>query len=247
MVMLVVTVVILFSSPEDIFWKVSIIDTNAYHKTPNEIYVQTTLDFYNKTDIQGFPENIRSWAGREYPSEEEDAMNIFKADVILLRRYHNEDRSIQFVLIKSTNETLFHDPQVCYKASGWDVGRKEVEVVEMEKPNPWNATVNKLYIRMGGRKEIVVYWYMWTQGMVRDVKNSIMIRVSMPYNEKDESYALDTLKNFSSGVFHTLYKPQKRSDIIGKQIINKFGILGIIMDVLLIGLPLVLIFYRKHV
>jgi len=247
-VMFIILLVILFSSPEDIFWEVNIIDTNAYHRTSNEIYVQTTLDFYNKTDIQRFPKNISGLAGREYPSEEEEAMRTFKTDVVLLRRYHSEkeNRNVQFVLIRGANETLFHDPQVCYKATGWDVGRREIEVVGMTKPNPWNATVNKLHIQKGGRKEVVMYWYMWTPGVVRDVKNSMMIRLSIPYyNEKDKSYALDTLKNFTSEVFHIMYKPQKRSDIMGKQIINRFGIPGLLMEILLIVISFVLIFYNK--
>ena len=173
-------------------------------------------------------------------------MEIFKADVILLRTYRNNGRNVQFVLIKSTNETLFHDPRVCYKATGWDVGKKETDVVEMTKPEPWNATVNKLYIQKEHRKEVAMYWYMWTSGVIRDVKNSMMIRVSIPYyNEEDEPYAANTLKNFTSEVFHVSYKPQQRSDIVGKQIIARFGIPGLLMEILLILISFILIFYRK--
>ena len=49
--MLTAAVIVLFSSPEAIFSNVSIVDTNLYHKTQNEIYIISTFDFYDIVSI----------------------------------------------------------------------------------------------------------------------------------------------------------------------------------------------------
>jgi len=245
---LTITVLILLSAPEDIFLNVAIIDINLYYKTPNEVYVQMPFNFYDRGTLSTFPKSIGNWSGVQYESDEEKAMEAFKTDTVLLRKYNNGTRSVRFVLIKSENETVLHMPEVCYSANKWNITEKGIENIN---PADWgsgsNIPANKLSIQKGDANEVVMYWYMWGSGLQRSVKNSVVVMISTPvyYNEPDETYALNTLKDFASEIVPVMYKPKKKSDIIGKQIINKLGILGIFMEISVIVLLIALIFYNK--
>jgi len=246
LLLLVNAVIILLSSPEDIFLNVGIIDTNLHHKTPDEVHVYSAFNFYDRTILNEFPENLCSWNGVQYGSDEKRAMEAFKTDTVLLRKYYNGSRSVQFVLIKSENETVLHRPEVCYRANKWNVTKKGTENIT---PVNWSGEmyVNKIYVQKGNAKEVVMYWYMWGSGLQRNVKNSVVVMISAPvyYNDPDETNAVNTLRDFASEIVPVMYKQKEKSGIIGKQLIDKFGIFGVIIEVLIIGLSLVLIFYNK--
>lgn len=251
---LAIAVIILLSAPEDIFSNIATIDTNLYHKTSDEVRVYTQFNFYDSDSLSTFPKNIGNWGGVQYGSDEEKAMKDFKTDTVLMRKYYNGTRSVKFVLIKSENETVLHMPEVCYSADNWNITGKLVENI---KPSNWGfesdimagvkMPANKLSIRKGNANEVVMYWYMWGEGLSRSVKNSVVFMISTPvyYNDPDETYALNTLKDFASEIVPLMYKPKERSDIIGKQIIDKFGIPGILIEFSVIALLIALIFYNR--
>ena len=242
---LVILVIILLSAPEDIFLNVAIVDTNLYYKTPDEVYIHMKFNFYDRGALSTFPKNIGNWSGVQYESDEEKAMEAFKTDTVLLRKYNDGTRHVKFVLIKSENETALHAPEVCYSVSKWNITKKGIENIN---PANWgNISVNKFSVQKGNANDVVMYWYMWGEGLQRSVKNSVVVMISTPvyYNEPDETYALNTLKDFASEIVPVMYKPKKKSDIIGKQIINKLGILGIFMEISVIVLLIALIFYNK--
>ena len=245
---LAVVVIIFFTSPEDIFLTVSIVDTDLHHKTPNEVQVITHFNFYDTAALKELPMTAGNWSGVGSPSEEQRAMKAYKTDTVLLRRYSNGSRNVHFVLIESENESILHRPEVCYRLAGkFNITEKGIETI---KPLNWSGDalhVNKFFAEKINRNEVVMYWYMWGAGRERSIKNSVIVMISTPilYNEPNESYALNTLKDFGSEIVPVMYKPKVRSDIIGKYLIDKFGIFGIIMEVLIIGLAFVLIFYNS--
>jgi len=257
LLLLAVAIIIFLSSPEDVFLSVTLVDTELYHKTPNEIYVNAEFDFYNTTALKEFPKNIGNWWGVGYISDEERVMKQFKTNTALLRKYYNGSRSVQFVLIKSENETLLHKPEVCYSLAGkFNITEKGTETIKLVNWSmKWAVDtadefyVNRFYAQKENITEVVMYWYMWNVGpkRSRSVKNSVVVVVSTPiyYTESDDMYALGALKDFASEIFPVMYKPMARSESIGKQLIDKFGIFGIIIEILIIVLLLILIFYNR--
>jgi len=234
--------IILFSSPEDIFRGVSIIDTGLYHKTPNELLTASYFDFYDQSDLERFPENISGWIGRDF-SPTEWQIRVLGAKVLLLRMYSYEDEKIEFVLVHSENRSSFHSPDVCYKANGWESIGSGIEPVEIHE---WgsNVSVNKLIVRKGNTRKVVLYWYMWGQGIPRNNKNCVLTRVEIPFVD-DDAEALGTGKTFVAKLLPQMYKSRMESEIIAKQMVDKFGIFGAIIDVVLISIPLIMILYRK--
>lgn len=256
LLILVVVCIIFFSSPEDIFRTAVAIDTSMHHKTQYERLVLTSYDFYDQSDIERFPKIIGRWEGREFePTKYE--LRVLQPKILLLREYSKKQpipgkpehvpmiRKIKFVLIHSGNMSSFHDPKICYRVNGWNVTDKGVEAINMSFMTGELPYLNKIGIQQGSREEIVLYWFLWGEGVPRDKKNSIMVRISTPIIFS-ENESLDILKGFADESFPEMFKPKKRSSIISIQLIEKFGIFGFILDALIIAIPFFIMFrYRR--
>jgi len=233
---------ILFSSPEDIFRGTIIIDTGLHHKTPNELLAASDFDFYNQSDLERFPGEIEGWKSRDF-SQAERQMQALGADVLLLRMYSYENEKIEFILIHSKTKSSFHSPEVCFRANGWEIINKDIEPVNIPE---WGSKiwVNKLIVQKGNTKKVILYWYMWGQGITRNNKNCVLTRIEMSFVE-DDAEVLGTGKTFIGKLLPDMYKSRMASETIAEQMVDKFGILGAIIDVLLISLPLLMILYTK--
>ena len=246
LILLAVIVIVLLSSPESIFSNLSTVDTGLNYKTPNEVWVKSRINLtfiQNKTLFTEFPKIIGSWEGVQFHAEEKRAKLVFGTDIVLVRKYYNGERDIQFVFVKGENSTDVIHPVRCFGRS-WNVTEQGIESVH---PEGWNATVNvnKLYAQSGNATDVVLYWFMWS-GAQRSVKNCIMVMVVTPvYYNESENTPLSALKDFSSGIIPRMYEYRPKSDIIGKQLINNFGISGVILEISLIGLSLALVFYNR--
>jgi len=252
LLILAVECIILFSSPEDIFRTTVVIDINMYYKTQYERLVLTSLNFYDQSDLERFPATIAGWGSTEFePTKWE--LEALQPKVLLLRIYHKKhpvpgkpenvqmNRDIKFVLIHSGNMSSFHDPKVCYKANGFDVTDMGMEVIDMQSATAELPYAREIVVQKGNEKEVVLYWYMWGQGVPRDKQHSIMIRISTPIIF-DEDESLGVLKDFAEELFPVMYKQKARSSIIAVLLIEKFGIFGFILDALIIAFPFFVMF-----
>ncbi len=247
LILLAVIVIVLLSSPESIFSNLSVVDTGLNYNTPNEVWVKSLLNLtfiQNKTLFIEFPKIIGNWEGVQFHSEEKTAKEIFMTNIVLVRKYYNGERSIQFVLVKGENSTDIIHPVACFGIA-WNITEHGIESVQ---PNGWNnatLNVNKLYAKHGNATKVVLYWFMWS-GAQRSVKNCLMVMISTPvYYNESENTSLSILKDFSSEIIPKMYEYKPKSDLIGKQLIDNFGIFGVIFEILLIGISLAMVFYNR--
>lgn len=244
LLLLATIMIILLSTKEDIFISTSIVDTGLFYKTQNERWVYSSFNFYDKSSLNEFPLVVGDWKGRWYPSEEKEAIEFYQSDTVLLRKYYDGSRLVQFILIKSGNRSNAFHPVSCYSRA-WNVTERGTEKIT---PVNWSGElyINRFSAQRGSRKEVSIYWFMWGSGLQRSVENAFGIMLLSPvYQNENESYALNALNEFASEMIPLMYKPREKPDIIGKQLINRFGVFGVIIEVLLIGLSFTLIFYNQ--
>ncbi len=231
--------ILLFSSPEDIFSSQMVIDVSKDHKTSYEMLVTTVLDFRKTGELSRLPTNIGGLESRDLSITDSEA----SMGALVKRMYSNENTSILFLLMSSRNMSEFHNLEICYSGS-WNITDKEVIEIKTGKPGEsgYNSIhVNKFIVQKSGLEMIVLHWFMWDGGLMRNDKNFMLIQVGVPVDTTQED-ANEKAEGFVKDFFMKLYKPVQKSKAIGEQMIDGFGIIGGFIDLLLIVVPLLMIF-----
>jgi len=240
--LLVGVCILLLSSPEDIFSNLMVIDVSKTHKTPYEILVTTIFDFKNAEELGNLPKDIGGLHSRDVPISKTEG----KMGAVMKRMYSNGTDAVLFMLLSSENMSAFHSLEVCY-GGRWNVTEKEVIPIRVRRLGEGgfhNVHVNKFVVQRGNLEMVVLHWFMWKSGVVRTEKNFVLIQVATPIEESKER-AIDLTKRFTADFFLRIYKPVTKSKIIAEQLVDRFGLLGFVINLLLIGLPLIMIFNAR--
>lgn len=113
---------------------------------------------------QNAPETVSGYGYQ--PSAEDPGCSYKMGDVtystlqpsgILARLYKSGDKVYDVVLIASDNSVSFHDPRVCFTASGWDItGQKQAK---LETQTRGEIPVTVVQMKGDGENKSALYFY----------------------------------------------------------------------------------------
>ena len=242
MFLLIGVCIIMFSTPEDIFSSVIVIDVSKTHRTPYEILVTTVFDFKNNDELKNLPKNISGLHSRDVPITKTER----EMGAMVKRMYGNSTDGVLFMLLSSQNMTAFHNLEVCYGGS-WNISVNDVVAIKAKRLGEvgfHDIHVKRFVAQQKNLEMIVLYWFMWEGGLVRTDKDFMLIQVATPVKESREE-ATELAKRFTKDFFLRMYTPVTKSKIISKQIMDKYGLFGLVINIILITIPLAMIFNAK--
>jgi EpsI family protein len=115
--------------------------------------------------LQAFPLDLGMWKGTDAGWDSEVVTALGVDDWILrriLRRYQEASGDFVWLYIGFSERVSFsdghspHSPLVCYPGQGWEL--LETDVQEIELPGGRTIAVNKLLVRKGLERRLVLYW-----------------------------------------------------------------------------------------
>ena len=242
MFLLIGVCIIMFSTPEDIFSSVIVIDVSKTHRTPYEILVTTVFDFKNNDELKNLPKNISGLHSRDVPITKTER----EMGAMVKRMYSNETDGVLFMILSSQNMSAFHSMEVCYGVR-WNITENKVISIKTSRLGEvgfHDIHVKKFIVRQRNLDMIVLHWFMWEGGLVRTDKDFMLIQVGTSVKESREE-ATELAKRFTRDFFLRMYKPVTKSKIISQQIMDKYGLLGLLINIILITVPLAMIFNAK--
>ncbi len=241
--LLVGVVVVLLSTPEDLFSKVLMLDVSRTQKTSHQTLVTSVFDFKDAEELKRLPKNISGLSAREVPfSATEERMGA-----IVKRLYSNGSDAVSFMLLTSSNASSFHDLHVCYSNGGKNITENKVIPIRARRLGEngyYDIYVNQLLVEKNGFEQVVLYWFMWEGGVVRAEDDYLLVEVSAPV-DRDRSAALLLARDFVSDFFMRTYKPIAKSKTLAEQIPLKYGGYGYLTEVFMVLLPLLMVFNSK--
>ncbi|NLC57533.1 MAG: EpsI family protein [Armatimonadetes bacterium] len=111
--------------------------------------------------LPAVPLRVGPWQGRDIPVSTEEAALLPRSRV-LMRRYlppgAPAGRAVDLAVVSATDLSAFHNPESCYRASGWAVVRKQQESLRLHPDRPPLAA-ESLLVERGGYRLYVLYWY----------------------------------------------------------------------------------------
>lgn len=138
---LIVTSILLFTALWSVFWS---------------MYVpRVDISFADRIPLE-----IGNWYGEELEIPQ-DALEILETTDAIMRRYSKGSISIYlWVVFTRENRKAIHPMEVCYTSSGWDIGSKSINPIEVW----YNGRIFKLpCVRLtaykGKEKGFVIYFY----------------------------------------------------------------------------------------
>jgi hypothetical protein len=165
-------------------------DTSLYHFTSSEGRMPTRSDFFQKDFLLRFPMKVGEWEG-------EDIANQY-ADISLFRLYqHSRSReNIWLIAVYGSHQSEFHSAEVCYISDGWDVARREIKRVHIDKDS---FPIRYFIAQKGGNIHLVSYWYIWPSPRREVSEGTLLFRISVEgysSEEKAESSLIDFMEAF---------------------------------------------------
>lgn len=172
------------------------------------------------------PLEIEKWSGVDIGMSEADLRLLGTRDV-LFRGYSKNDEPPVYlcVIFAENNRALIHPPEVCYIASGWEVGDKHFADIASFAPQ-FHFDLTQLLITRNLDKQVVQYWFKagekYTSSVYQHQWNMVMnqllfrkstaalIRLSTDIKEGEERGAAQKrLDEFTEAVvpFITKYLP----------------------------------------
>jgi len=240
--LLMAVLVLLLSSPEDIFSSLVVIDVSKTHKTGYEMLVTTLFDFKKREELSSLPKEIANMSARDIDITASEA----KMGALVKRMYSRGNESVLFMLLSSQNMSEFHDLTICYGGS-WNITENRVMEIQAQRLGEAGYSsihVNRFIVQRGNLEMVVLYWFMWDGGIVRTDKNFMLIQVATPV-EGDREKAVALTSEYTREFFLRMYKPVAKSHVIGQQMADSYGILGYGIDALALLVPLLMIFNSK--
>jgi len=235
---LVGVLILLLLTPEDIFSSLMVIDVSRTHKTNYEMLITTSFDFRKTSELSNLPQEIGNFKG--YDSEITGQEKEYGA--VVKRIYSDGNRSVMFMLLSSNNMSSFHDLSICYSGA-YNITENSVLDIKTQKLEGGfqDIHVNKFIVQRGSLEAVVLHWFMWDGGLMRTDKNYLLIQVAVPVDMNRED-AVNLASEFTQEFFLKMYTPIKKSKMVYQQIIDAYGPLGMVIDLALIGIPLLLLF-----
>ncbi len=185
-------------------------DTSLYHFTSSEGRMPTRSNFFQKDFLSNFPVKVGEWEG-------ENISNQY-ADISLFRLYHHprSRENVWLIAVYGSHQSQFHSAEVCYISDGWDVARREIKRVHIDK----DAFPIRYFIaQKGGNVHLVSYWYIWPSPRREVSEGTLLFRVSVEGHTSEEK-AGRSLINFMEGLLNlNVTKKQPETKVSAKRVL----------------------------
>lgn len=224
------------------------IDTSYWRETENRLLVKTSYEYNDIAKISNFPDSLGSWKGYDF-SYSERVYEKLEADILLSRAYTQDRTLIWMDIINSRSGKSFHDPKVCYSGR-WNIVNESIEELHVTGNKSYltfsKMCVNKLELENKenpSERQVVIYWYMFER--FNDEQGVTMIRLSAPVRS-DINETLGFLKSFvEDELFDAMYESEITEKTVAEGLIERHGGLGMILILVLTGVPVILIFFGQ--
>ncbi len=183
--------------------------------------------YYSGKSVEGvllsknIPIQVEEWEGIDIPMDEK-TMTILETRDILFRVYTQPNVPPVYlcVVFAQNNRRSIHPPEVCYIASGWEVGKKRFFPSNEVSPVEPFFDATEILITKNYNKQVVYYWYkagdlftssiakhQWnmalSQLMLKRIRGAL-IRISTEVKDESQKEALQRLNQFTSAVLPAL-------------------------------------------
>lgn len=226
-------VTIFLLSPRDMT-DYTIADTEYWRETGNRILLKTAYNYNDRYSVESFPETMGEWKGSDYRYPEYVYKKL-NADMLMSKKYVKDNRSIVWMdIINSKTGESFHKQKICVEGAGWSVENESVaEFGIFNSLSKLHA--NRLDISKKGKKQVMVYWFMFKKFGDQDAVT--MIRLSSPVYNNNTERTYDSMKDFvEKQLFNEMYENKKEEVATVQYLIGKYGNngkIGIILSVLI--------------
>ena len=253
--LLTLVIVLLCSSPQDLFCAVYFIDTELQGASENKVSVRVKVDLGKEEHLDELPLSIGQWQGSG-----QDAWwyeMVLNADVVLMRTYvkANESQPVYLLLMQSSSLYSLHAPPICYTALGYEIedeGSEEVYVKDatwtIDFPS-FPVAVKRLVVQKplddeGLRRRVVLYFYVKDRAFTSDKIS--MVRVSTPAAADGAlNDSVDRAREFMSEVIPLMFEPHQEGQMYVEHLAGMgpggyFAIAG------MLAIPLVVMLYPYY-
>lgn len=184
--------------------------------------------YYSGKSMEGvlfaknIPLQVGDWEGIDIPMDEE-TMRLLETRDILFRAYTQKGKAPVYlcVVFAQNNRRSIHPPEVCYIASGWEVGGKNFIPSNVFNIKPW-FDLTEILITKNYNKQLIYYWYKagddftssmakhqfnmaLNQIMLRRIRGAL-IRLSTDITEENREKAEARLNEFAASVVPLIKK-----------------------------------------
>lgn len=177
---------------------------------------------YGARYAQRIPLEIGGWEGLDIPMDEQ-SMRVLETRDILYRSYAKQGAPPVYlcVVFSENNRRSVHPPEVCYTASGWEIGKKNFVSSEVFSITPPFEIV-QIEIAKDQNKQLISYWYKagnhYTSSVFRHQWNmvlsqllfrnatSALIRFSTEIGNEGKAAAQKRLDAFMAAAFPEIQK-----------------------------------------
>ncbi len=261
-------VIMFLSSPRNVSDYV-VVDTEYWRETGNSSLIKIVHNYNNEKSIESFPETLGEWRGHDYRYPD-FVYTQLNANILMSRSYEKNSgiendniknsgiendnikngstkkkKSIIWMdIINSKTGESFHKQRICAKGSGWIIDNESISEFNIKEDQ--NSIVklraNRLDISKGGKKQVMVYWFMFKR---LGFDNSVtMIRLTSPVRDNNTEKTFDIMRNFvEDQLFGTMYNNTEKKEITtAEDLINKYGDTGKVAMMMGVLIPLGIIF-----
>jgi EpsI family protein len=111
--------------------------------------------------LSTFPKQVGQWVGKETRFDKK-IYDILGVDDSFLGNYSTPDGlQVQLYIGFYENQRegdLIHSPRNCLPGIGWNIIQSSIEELIVPNTNPGKVKVNRLVVRKGSQRQVVLYW-----------------------------------------------------------------------------------------
>ena len=243
--LLVILIIVLLSPPEVLLQRGVIVDTTSSYTSSEKEWVKTRMALGSNEIIEELPMGIDIWQGYEIEIKR-NVIDALNPDMMMMRVYysHNVLRPVWLMIIRAHNTSAFHDPKICYLGDGWSVVNEELCEITLNG-SVWatdtsykgnedvTISVNELLIEKDGRERLIKYFYLKELLFASSPGSITIVRAEMSVDDLDNTS--QWINDFYSEMLPYLFMPViGGGDSLGVVIYKEYGIVGALLEVIII-------------
>ncbi len=236
-ILVLVYVLVFLLSPESLA-DFTVVDTEYWRETNHRLLVKTSYDYNDPVDVAGFPRSLGRWEGSDfrYP---ESVYKALKADIVLSRAYTSDGKIVWMDIINSRVGESFHKQRICVTGAGWNIDNETIARFNIPDRvgTPFTELyANRLDISKDGRRQVMVYWFMFKKFGSDDAVT--MIRLTSPVTSTPEE-TFRVISDFvGSELFASMYETAPQATVVERLARSKSGMALVFLA---LALPVVMI------
>jgi hypothetical protein len=254
--LLVIVIIILLLSPSLVFSSVTIISTDIYKSTTDQVSVITKTDFNSPDQTKIFPLDIGKWHGRDFDATQ--VVQALGADIVLIRGYDPETftQPLYFTVVQAKTDSSIDSPTYCFPSQGYTIKENKVEYINITssqwttKETNINLPLNQMVVTKSAsdgslyERRLVLYFFVKGNQFYNDTITMIEVQGLVPLQGSYEG-TLKEAKEFLSEAIPLMFEPGDNNSQWHPLLmtIAEKGVGGYVALCVIFLIPLILILY----